>query len=174
MSIYSLVHELAGLAESDNRGAIASLRRLLGHRAGHTRAYRYVVPHVPDDEGPRNYLLVAGLFGLHPMHAGPTETTSATRRKNMGSVIATPRSGAEDQATERRFQRILEAHRDQLDEHLRHAVGMAASAKQRVEIDYVQLFWDLRRWNSEDRNVQFQWARAFYATPASGQEQVQS
>lgn len=169
MSIYSLVRDLNRLKERDDRGAIASLRRLLGQRSGHTRAYRYVIPHVPQDEAPANYLLVAGLFGLHPLHTGPTDKTPGTYRRNVGDVMARLRRGEDDQATERRFHRLLEAHRDQVEDYLRQVVGMAATAGGPVAIDYVQLYWDLRRWNDERRSVQLRWARAFYAGQPANQ-----
>jgi CRISPR type I-E-associated protein CasB/Cse2 len=174
MSIHSFVAEATRLSQHEDRGALANLRRLLGQRAGHSRAYRYIVPHVPQSGGNedapvvRDYLLVAGLFGLHPHHAGPVEDQPGVRRRNMGETLAMLSRGEDDQATERRFTRLLETHREQLEDHLRHTVHMVATAQPTIGIDYIQLFFDIRRWNEDARSVQFRWAQSYYRTRAAG------
>lgn len=175
MSIHTFVGEATRLKDHEDRGAIATMRRLIGGRQGHTQAYRYIVPHIPEtavsDASPavRDYLLIAGLFGLHPVHTGPIEDEPGVWRRNMGDTLALLSSGSDDQATERRFNRLLEAHREQLEDHLRHAVSMAATAQPPIGIDYIQLFYDLRRWNDDNRPVQFRWARSFYRAPAASE-----
>lgn len=170
MSIHTFVGQATRLKEHEDRGAIANMRRLIGGRHGHTGAYRYIVPHIPEkavgENSPtvRDYLLIAGLFGIHPFHTGPIEDEPDIWRRNMGESMAMLSYGPDDQATERRFNRLLETHREQLEEHLRHAVTMAATAQPPVGIDYIQLFYDVRRWNDDDRPVQFRWARSFYRT----------
>lgn len=171
MGIYSLMGELTRVSEGENRGVLANLRRLLGERRGHMRALRHVVPHLsaPDDEADasvNDMILVAGLFGAHPDHHGSTEQTDRGkgRRRNIGDVCRMLRRDEEDEATERRFHRLLEAHREQLESHLRQVVGLAKSAQPSVAIDYIQLYWDLRKWQMESRKVQFNWARSFYGS----------
>ena len=172
MGIYSLMNELTALSERDDRGALASLRRLLGERRGYTQALRYVVPHLSqkdNDRSTRDLLLVAGLFGMHPSQSGSTDKSTAARirRRNMGDVYRLLSHGNRDEndsATERRFNHLLEAHKEQIEPHLRQAIGLAKSAKPSVAIDYVQLYWDLQKWQLESRTVQFNWARSFYGT----------
>lgn len=170
MGIYSLMGELTGMSEREDRGALANLRRLLGERRGHMRALRYVVPHLKGadeerDASVNDMLLVAGLFGAHPNHHGSVDqdTRGKERRRNIGDVCRML-AREDDEATERRFHRLLEAHREQLEPHLRQVVGLARSAQPSVAIDYIQLYWDLRKWQMESRNVQFNWARSFYGS----------
>jgi CRISPR system Cascade subunit CasB len=63
---------------------------------------------------------------------------------------------------ERRMSGLLACSFDDLPEHLRHGASLL-KAKQ-IGIDWARLIADLRWWNTEDRRVQREWARAFWAS----------
>jgi len=147
----------------DNRGALAALRRGLGHPPGTVAdTYRYVVPWLPDGAGPRQeaaYYLVAALFAYHPKEGGQD-------KDNMGAHFAAVRRqdpNADHTALERRFTALLAAHPDDLPTYLRQAIGFLRSKE--VPVNWHQLFSDLQRWGYESRVVQKEWARAFWGRP---------
>ena len=65
---------LEGLAEREERGALAALRRGLGQPPGTVAAiFPYVVPWLPQDPAPWEeaaYYLIAALFALYPSASG--------------------------------------------------------------------------------------------------------
>ncbi len=75
------------------------------------------------------------------------------------------RPDVDDIAIERRFNVLLAAHPDDLGVHLRQAVSLLRSKE--VPINWLQLFWDIQRWNHpvERARVRRRWARAFWGRP---------
>lgn len=151
---HAFVEYLEGLRE--DRGALAALRRGLGQPPGTVASmYRYVVPWLPDEAGPKQedaYYLLAALYGSHPAAGGTG---------NMGNHFArTLDLRGDNTAIERRFTALLAAHRDDLPTYLRQAISFLRSEE--VPVNWHQLFYDLRRWHYENRNVQRAWARAFW------------
>jgi len=169
MSIDSLVSSLTRLADSgtskaggtsQSRGALARLRRATLSPNGTVAAYRYVAPHMPADEDASDYLLIGSLFGLNPRHVGD-------RTRNLGTVCADlgrQEDSSISSAADRRFTAMLSSRRSDLLPHLRRVVMMAD--RQGLAIDYVRLFYDLRRWESEAMVSQLAWARSFYPMKA--------
>ena len=165
MSIDSLLSSLSRLTDSDaneaggtsrSRGTLARLRRAVLSPQGAVGAYRDVAPHVPGDEDPSDYLLIGSLFGLNPRHIGD-------RTRNLGAVCADlgrQEDNFVSSAADRRFTAMLSSRRSGLVPHLRRVVMMAD--RQGLAIDYVRLFHDLRRWESEAKESQLAWARSFY------------
>lgn len=169
MSIESLVLSLSRLADSGaseaggtsrSRGTLARLRRAILSPHGAVEAYRYVAPHMPADEDPSDYLLIASLFGLNPQHIGD-------RTRNLGKVCADlgrQEDNTVSSAADRRFTAMLSSRRPDLIPHLRRVVMMAD--RKGLAIDYVRLFYDLRRWESAAMISQLAWARSFYPMKA--------
>lgn len=152
---YPFIEYLESLC--DDRGALAALRRGLGQPPGTVASmYPYVVPWLPASRHSESaYYLVAALFAFHPAEGG---------EGNMGSHFHFARArepGSDDVALERRFTTLLAAHPDDLPTYLRQAVGFLRSKE--VPVNWHQLFHDLQRWAYEDRPVQKDWARAFWA-----------
>lgn len=161
--IHPFVAHLESLRE--DRGALAALRRGLGQTPGTVASmYPYVVPRLPANIGPRQealYYLIAALFAYHPAEGGTG---------NMGSHFIRTRKPDEDSiALERRFTALMAAHYDDLPTYLRQAISFLRSKE--VPVNWNQLFYDLRRWNYENRPVQKEWARAFWGTPAEETKQ---
>jgi CRISPR system Cascade subunit CasB len=69
------------------------------------------------------------------------------------------KAGSEE-AVERRFVALLNAHPEDLDKHLRHAVSLLKAHE--IPVDWLRLLGDLRGWGNPERYVQRNWARAFW------------
>lgn len=143
---------LLGLARTENRGALAALRRGLGReRTPPAEMLRLVVPYLPQNRPweHRWYFLVASLFGLHPETGGK------------GDLGDTFRSLGAHESAQKRFVALLDAHPDDLPYRLRQAVALAKSKE--APVNWFQLLEDLFRWQTESRYVQQRWARSYWA-----------
>ena len=152
----AFVAYLLGLAQRENRGALAALRRGLGKPPGTAHEmHPYVAPWLSSGmhrwEEDAHYT-VAALFGSHPEHAAIG---------NMGATFRRITSQTESESIEKRFIALLSCHGDDLPQQLRQAVSLARSKD--VPVDYSQLLRDIRYWGHPDRFVQREWARAFWA-----------
>lgn len=156
---------LSRLATSENRGALAALRRGLGQPPGTVAAmYPYVVPWLPAEAPPWQetpYYLVAALFALHPAPGGVGNLGDSYRRAEGEQAVAGDERAS---ANERRFTALLAAHPDDLADRLRQAVGYLASKD--IPINWDQLFADLQRWGEPSHRVQQAWARAYWGRRA--------
>lgn len=163
---------LEGLAERQDRGALAALRRGLGQPPGTVAAmYPYVVPWLPKDVRPWEeaaYYLIAALFALYPSPSG-TGNLGASFRQAQPKEPPAP-EGERISPVERRFTVLLAAHPDDLPDHLRQAVSFLKSKE--VAVNWHQLFADIQQWNRLDRRVQREWARAFWARRWESPEQT--
>jgi len=154
-----LVSALERLAAADDRGALSALRRSLSEDAV-AQAYPYVVPFFPREATPwleRTYLLVAGLFALHPA-SGSSTLAAALRRV---------RDSTQSDSVEKRFVALLDAHPENLGPHLRHAVSLVRSSE--IPIDWHDLLRTIRNWNHE--SARRNWARDFWggSSPDEGE-----
>lgn len=165
---WRFVQSLKQLVERQDLGALAALRRGLGRPEGTTsEMYPYVIPHLPPDPWPGEgeaYFLIGALFAWHQLDATPTQESrdtsfGASYRRLVGVV------GSE--SIERRFIALLNAHRDDIPDHLRHAVGLLRSKE--IRIDWTRLLRDVIRWDHPNRVVQQAWARSYWYTYSSNQ-----
>lgn len=144
---------LRGLERSEDRGALAKLRRSVGKDYPSAEALRLIAPFLPQDQTrswkTRCYELVAGLFAAHPAAGGGG---------NMGDAFL--RLGSHESA-QKRFVALLDSDPDDLPHRLRQAVSLARSKD--VPIDWARLLTDLLHWDDESRWVQYKWARAYWA-----------
>jgi len=150
----AFVEHLQGLAQRQDRGALAALRSGLGQpNLVAAPMHPHVVPFL-DPEGEWEdwrYYLVAALFASHPESTGSGNLGESFRALNLKAASA---SG------EARFIALLSAHRDDLPGLLRQAVGLLRSHD--VPVNWAQLLRDLRAWDHPDQYVQRRWARSFY------------
>lgn len=146
---------LMSLAERENRGALAALRRGLGQPPGTVAAmYPYVVPWLPANARLEEvYYVVAALLALHPAAGGSG---------NLGAAFSVAKGSESNDAIERRFTALLTAHTDDLPDHLRQAVSFLKS--QDIAIDWNQLFYDVQHWGHHAHVVQKAWARAYWGS----------
>jgi CRISPR system Cascade subunit CasB len=163
------INRLKELADGQERGALASLRRGLGQPPGTVAdMYRYVEPFLGGQAGGARFkesafYLVAALFALHPK--------STDEKSNMGTHLAKTRTKNGEDALERRFTALLAAHPDDLPDYLRQAVSFLKSKDE--PINWNQLLWDLQNWEKRDDpkySVQKKWARSFWG----GRQTVES
>jgi CRISPR system Cascade subunit CasB len=162
------VEYLTGLVDREDRASLAALRRGLGKAPGEAaEAYRYVVPWLRRDSPPWEddvYFLVASLFALHQKNW--KAVASNRRTTNLGASFARMANEVEGGSVERRFVALLNCDRDDLPEHLRHAISLLKSKE--VPVDWTQLLQQIQDWARYDRRVQREWARAFWgALPGS-------
>ncbi len=168
---------LAGLATpaSENRAALAALRRGLGRPPGEAaELFPYVVPWIPQQVSAweeATYYLVASLFALHP-EIWPDESERSSSRNFGASMARLSVAQGRREAVERRFVALLNAHRDDVAEHVRRAVAMLKAAG--VPVDWAQLLEDLRRWDWQERPVQRRWAKSFWAEIARAEAAQQA
>lgn len=159
----AFVQHLERLSDREERAALAALRRGLGKAAGEAaEVYPYVMPFLPADTGDRRqeaYFLVGSLFAWHPLS---WRDGAQGRSRNLGASFARLAQQVESGSIEGRFVALLNSHRDDLPQHLRHAVGLLRSRD--VPVDWAQLLRDLQGWDWQSRSVQRAWASAFWAT----------
>ncbi len=141
---------------SYTRSTLAMLRRGLGKEPGEdANVMRVVVPWLPSgatDWSDRPYYTVASLFALHSQAGGSGNMGGHFRRLQQEKQ-------SED-AVERRFTALLNAHMEELDWHLRQAISLCKANQ--IPIDWQSLFGDIRGWNHPNRWVQRKWARSFW------------
>ncbi|MBI3654268.1 MAG: type I-E CRISPR-associated protein Cse2/CasB [Acidobacteria bacterium] len=157
------IEALEKLYEKDDRAALATLRRGLGKKPGEEMGiYRYLgrfANRMKRYQQEEAYHLVATLFGLYP---SPSWSSGDNNEKtNLGASFKRLQAEMGGDGVERRFTALLNAHSEDLSEHLRQAVGLLKSKE--ISIDWVQLlraveFWDF----DDDRRTQRAWAKAFW------------
>lgn len=154
-----------------DRAALAALRRGLGKTPGEAaEMFPYVIPWCGEDMSEyrqNDFFLVAALFALHQGTTAPYPTITDARRNSLGGSFRLLKTKTERGSIEKRFVALLNASRDELDEHLRYAVSLLKAHN--VGIDWAQLLHDLSDWNRSSRLVQRRWAYGFWYTEYSNQ-----
>ena len=147
------IGHLLSLAEEgrEDRGALADLRSGLGKEPGEmARVHKHVVPYLPEKNyRDRWYYVTATLFGAFPQHR---------RGRSLGTAFRPLKQKSD--SMEARFVALLNAHPDDLDGHLRHAVNLLKANEQ--PLDWFRLFEDLLQWDHPKGDIQLRWARDFY------------
>ena len=160
------VEYLQSLADKEERAPLAALRRGLGKRPGEaSEMYPYVVPFLPPNLHPEAedpYYLVAALFALHQ---GSWSRQAPGAPTNLGASLQRLAAASESGGVEARVVALLNAHPDDMPEHLRRIVALLKAHD--VPIDWARLLHDIQHWGHPDRFVQRQWARAFWAGAAT-------
>ncbi|MCC7228988.1 MAG: type I-E CRISPR-associated protein Cse2/CasB [Fimbriimonadaceae bacterium] len=153
----SFIGYLLNLAKEgqEDRGALADLRSGIGKEPGDmARVHKHVVPYLPErDYTDRWYYVTATLFGTFPKYSRGYSLGAAFRQLKQKS-----------DSMEARFVALLNAHPDDIDDHLRHAVSLLKSNEQ--PLDWFRLLDDLLQWDHPEGHVQLKWARDFYKSAA--------
>jgi CRISPR system Cascade subunit CasB len=149
----SFVGHLLTLAKEgqEDRGALADLRSGLGKEPGEmARVHKHVVPYLPEKSyDDRWYYVTATLFGSFSKHQNG---------QSLGSAFRPLR--AKSESIEARFVALLNAHAEDLDNHLRHVISLLKTNEE--PLDWFTLFDDLLHWDYPEGYVQLRWARDFY------------
>jgi CRISPR system Cascade subunit CasB len=150
--LHAFAEYLYSLSEREDRGALAALRRSLQDPSGMApSACPYVVPFLPKEP-----FLVAALFAIDGRHAGGVSIGDAYRRIQ----AASGGDGRDSPSIRTRFVALLDAHPEDVGEHLRHAASLARAKD--VALDWEQLLRDLLRLRHPDRWIQRAWAQDFW------------
>lgn len=146
----ALIAALAAAANNKDRAMLAQLRGSMAE-GREALAYPFVARYFGQGPKDSDLILVAQLFALHPS-LGPQSLARALRvpRKSSDSI-------------ELRFRALLDADREDLPVHLRHAVSLAKAHDQ--AIDYQDLLDTIRWWNGPHKRRA--WARDFWGMSAS-------
>jgi CRISPR system Cascade subunit CasB len=140
---------------AEARRTLARLRRSSAGHQQEAEAYDIVFPHNPPEKEQEQWLLVAGLFALHP-HGNDARGRSIGRAMRL-LVAKRP-------AAARRFTQLLSVDRDALPHYLRQAVQLLRADG--VPLDYHRLLVDLVKImqspREEAHRVRLGWARDYY------------
>lgn len=153
-NISAFVAHLRELDEQGALGALAALRRSLTDDLGMAAsANPHVVPFLArasrrDDPW---FFLVGALFASSRLHA-PGVTFGAAQRRLDPKL--------EQPAVAARFTALLDAHPEDLADHLRRAAALLRSKA--IGLDWELLLRDLQRVDDPRRSVQRRWARDFW------------
>ena len=109
-----------------------------------------------------DYLLVAALFATHQGTGKPYPKIDDDRRNSLGGSFARLRAKAESGSIEKRFVALLNASREDVTTHLRHAITLLKAHE--VNVDWAQLLHDLNGWEWSGRPVQRRWAYGYWYT----------
>lgn len=161
---HRFVEYLYGLAERQDRAALADLRRGLGQEIGSVISmYRHVIPRAPQYRKAQDlYFLVAALFTMNTQR-GPRESLG----KSM-SRIKNSSSGDKSDSVDGRFNSLLAADLEDIPSYLRQVISLLNSKA--VPVDWERLLRDLSYWDHPDRFVQLRWAQDFWAPSSQSKE----
>jgi CRISPR type I-E-associated protein CasB/Cse2 len=169
-----LVSRLEGWHREQDRGPLARLRRGLSEATQH-EAWTVLGACFGDVAvGHPVFQTVAGCFALHPVDWAGVAAGKRQAVPNFGGTMREILLGAEKEDSKRyeklqsvkephtRFRRLLACGaREEICEHIRHAVRLAASRE--VPVNYRKLFEDLWWWNE---HVKVEWAKSYWQAPA--------
>lgn len=142
---------------SESRQALARLRRGFSGPRQQAEAYNIVFAHDPPESEQEVWLLVAGLFALHPQPRRHARSLGASMGK-----LATLRGSS----VTRRFTQLLARDRDALAHQLRQTIRLLDT--ENVPVDYDQLLDDLvvllgDRYRDDDaQRIRLRWAREYH------------
>jgi CRISPR type I-E-associated protein CasB/Cse2 len=147
------LYSLAGLdGGKPDRQALARLRRAgTGEPKALLGAYPYVIP-VTGTRSIDDSILLASLFASHPERG----------KARLGRALRIVMRERNSQSVELRFLSLLQASREDLDQHLRHAIALCRSAG--VPLDWEDLEWVIRRWKDPEHTRQKRLAFDFWNT----------
>lgn len=138
----------------DARRTLARLRRSFASPVQQAEAYEFVFPHDPPKREQELWLLVAGLFALHP-HG------NTARGRTVGGAM---RLLADERVSaQRRFTQLLSVDPQHLPYYLRQMIQLLRSGD--VAIDYHRLLTDLVSISfgpETPHEVRLRWARDYY------------
>ncbi|KAA9157935.1 type I-E CRISPR-associated protein Cse2/CasB [Amycolatopsis acidicola] len=145
--------------QSECRRTLAELRRGLASTSPQIGAYEVVFRHDPPEQELDAWLLIAGLFALHPQRG--------RSRGSLGTSMKALQVKRGDAAA-RRFEQLLLRNRDGLPHHVRQVIRLLASDD--IPVNYATLLDDLVQLMSDGyrgdaaHHIRLRWARDFHTT----------
>lgn len=139
------------------RQRLAQLRRGVGKTYPAPAAYDLVLQHDPPPSQEETWLLIAGLFALHPVDGrGGTPTLGTALGQLQLRDVA---------STEARLRQLVTGNDDSLPHYLRQAVQLLSAHD--IGLDYRRLLTDLcllqqRSLDHQTHQVRLRWMRDYY------------
>jgi len=155
-----IIESLEDMAKKESK-VRAVLKRSLSFDPGtYPPAFPYVEPRLSSDDNNWKrivYYLIAGLWARHWRESNGTG-------KNLPFACGALYGKNDKSASiEKRFITLLDADDGQLAYRLRQMLALLKD----YPIDFDALLKDLLSWNHQDKFVQIRWARAFYGTEST-------
>lgn len=150
------------LREADDSAAYAQLKRNAGKTVSEARTipplFWQSLPYnlYPDQE--ERYFLVATLF--------PFVKDTNDSDRNFGSVLKRIRNEQNEKGLNRRFTALLDADEQQLPFRLRQLI-MRLKGQENIHLNWALLLYHLTHWEHDGRWVQLNWARAYFGSEKS-------
>lgn len=156
------------------RRDLARLRRSIGGPTQQIQAYEIIFRHDPPTAEQEVWLLVAGLFGVHPQTRPAPDNHDSLGRSLRRLALARglnqrPQRDAADESSpiDRRFTHLLSIGPDALPHYLRQCLQLLRT--ENIAVNYYRLADDLVTLFSADEQrrhrTRLRWARDYYATP---------
>lgn len=158
----ALIGYLSELEKRQDRAALAHLRRGLARKPGDSmEMFPYVGRFINEKTNAahdRAVFLTAALFADYSDAA-----------QNVGDLGRSVKqiAGVSD-SIERRFVALLDADPEDLHYYLRQMIDLLKANS--VAVNWTELFKDIRAWASESRYVQKKWARSFWGSAATNNQ----
>ncbi|MGI8550847.1 MAG: type I-E CRISPR-associated protein Cse2/CasB [Dehalococcoidia bacterium] len=160
-----------------DRAALAALRRGLGKKAGEAiDVYPAVYQALGEEQlapwEEEAYFLVAPLFALYPHGNWRRAEEDGPGSHDLGASFARLAEATDSGSIEKRFQAMLNSNRDDLPEHLRHAVSLLRAHE--IPVSWSDLLGDIRAWENVDRGSRRKWARSYWGQIARNEKTAET
>lgn len=156
----AFVKALVKLNESENRAALARLKRTASGESKYDFDALPVIGRFLPPEAKKsdieNYMLLASLFAHHPKNSDIHSFGKAL-------YILRKEFNAGAESLDKRFARLLNAVREDLDFQLRQLHSLVASKD--IGINYSEMLKSLKYWDNSDKFIQKKWAHDYWITP---------
>jgi len=161
------IRYLEAYRKEKNRGALAIMRRSLGILPElDVRTFPFVFPGIEIAELNKYQeqiaFMIAALYALY--HSGSADISPSEEPFwNLGDSFRNLSENDEkgSKSIESRFIALLNAHKDDLIQHLKKSVSLLKSRK--IPINWVVLAEDIQYWEYSERITQSRWAQSFYS-----------
>lgn len=153
--------------KEQNRGVLATLRRSLGiFPELDIRTFPFIFPGIKIAELKRYQekvaFMIAALYALY--HSGSGDIAASDEPFwNLGDSFRLLSENDEkgSKSIERRLIALLNAHEDDLIQHLKKSMSLLKSRK--IPINWIELAESMQNWTHHKRITQTRWAKSFYS-----------
>jgi len=175
-STSSFVSQLNKLFHQENRAALAHLRQS-AYDPTDAQVFQVVGDFLPQPlsrEKTDAHLIVATLFALYAQPFVATGKRPSGQLKpywrSIGASAATLRRSLSvgKESLDQRMTALINSHRDDLPNRLRHLVQRLSSED--VEVDFNALLRDLAVWHDDRRGVRRRWAEDYWQAPGGDED----
>jgi len=134
--------------------ALSIIKRGIAFPPGeYTPQYKYILHLIPGEQYEFAGFLTATLFAFHPKN-------TYEKFYDFGTAMAKLKLQTGSESIENRFQSLLQARKEDVHYHFRHAVSLLAAND--IPVNYAELMTALRFWEDENNRIQRQWAKSFW------------